>query len=392
MIDERGLILYVDDDEPNRIVFEASFKDEFSIVTVSSGREALEVLEKEPVAVVITDQRMPEMSGLDLLAVVKERYPAIIRIVLSAYPDFNPVMRAANEQLVARFILKPWDEKVLREMLRWGFETFELGKRSASLQMRVMQTERLITLGSIHALMVHDIWHPLSFLRYNVQSLVQVRDAAPELSALLERHGGEIPPEARGKLRLLARELDGIVRDLDEGTVFIHDVVDNARRLLQSSPKHLPVVPADPVPVIRFVVALARSMARDRGAARAHIAHEGPPELPRVKISTAELTQVLLNLTLNGVEAILAKGEPGGLVKIEAASEEHVVVLVIRDDGVGMSRETIARLGTPFFSERGGSGLGVTQCLRLLGQAGGSLSFESTEGAGTAAKIILPRT
>ncbi len=123
------LIIYVDDERPNRIVFEQSFGARFNLRTLGSPKEALEVLRNETVAVLITDQRMPEMSGHELLMRVKQLYRETIRVVITAYSDLDPILSAVNEGLVARYIIKPWDRAEVEEILLWSLEAFSLGRQ-----------------------------------------------------------------------------------------------------------------------------------------------------------------------------------------------------------------------------------------------------------------------
>jgi len=114
------LVLYVDDDRSNRIVFEQSLNAEFNLLTAQHAAEALELLEIHDIAVIVSDMRMPSMNGDELLRIVKERHPQVIRMVVTAYADVDPILRAINEGLVARYILKPWIHTELVQVLRWG--------------------------------------------------------------------------------------------------------------------------------------------------------------------------------------------------------------------------------------------------------------------------------
>src|SRR5688572_4732299 len=100
------LILYVDDEHANRLVFDITFGKDFRIKCVSSAEEAIAELAREPVAVVVTDQRMTGMSGDELLRNVREMSPDTVRMILTAYSDLEPILRAVNEGLVARYIVK----------------------------------------------------------------------------------------------------------------------------------------------------------------------------------------------------------------------------------------------------------------------------------------------
>src|SRR5262249_53679304 len=101
------LVLFVDDDRANRIVFEQSLA-EFNVITASDGQSALRLMEHDEIAVLVTDMRMPGMSGEELLRIAKSRHPHTIRMVVTAYQDVDPILRAINDGLVARYIIKPW--------------------------------------------------------------------------------------------------------------------------------------------------------------------------------------------------------------------------------------------------------------------------------------------
>src|SRR5205823_4388214 len=135
------IVLYVDDEEPNRIVFEQNFNMEFAVRVVADAAEALRLLEDFDVAVIVADMRMPGMNGSDLLRIVREKYPRTVRMVLTAYSDINPILDAINTGLVSRYLQKPWNREEMILTLRWGVETWTLGRDSAELQRRLHETE-----------------------------------------------------------------------------------------------------------------------------------------------------------------------------------------------------------------------------------------------------------
>ena len=85
-------------------------KEEYRILTASGGKDALKVMEKEFVSIVVSDHRMPEMSGIDFLARVKIDYPDVIRIILTGYTEVNAITESVNQGHIYKFFLKPWDE------------------------------------------------------------------------------------------------------------------------------------------------------------------------------------------------------------------------------------------------------------------------------------------
>lgn len=112
-------ILLVDDEEMilnalRRVL--ASF--EWDVLIAESGVQALEIMARQPIALIISDQRMPEMNGLELLNVVKKEYPDTVRIILTGYAEMDVVVKAINQGEVYRFFTKPWNSSELLETVR----------------------------------------------------------------------------------------------------------------------------------------------------------------------------------------------------------------------------------------------------------------------------------
>jgi two-component system response regulator HupR/HoxA len=106
---EKRTVLFVDDEENVLAALKRGLLEEpYNTLFARSGREALEVLARSPVHVIVTDMRMPEMSGLELLRIVKRDYPRIVRMVLSGYTQVTTLLTAINQGEVFRFITKPW--------------------------------------------------------------------------------------------------------------------------------------------------------------------------------------------------------------------------------------------------------------------------------------------
>jgi response regulator RpfG family c-di-GMP phosphodiesterase len=106
-------ILYVDDEENNLFSFKATFRIKYHVLTALSGDVALEILEKNLVHIIITDQRMPEMTGVEFLEKVLEKYPDPMRLLLTGYADMEAVVDAVNKGKIFHYLTKPWNEEEL---------------------------------------------------------------------------------------------------------------------------------------------------------------------------------------------------------------------------------------------------------------------------------------
>ena len=104
-------------------------RDGYEIFTVGSAREGFEVLARHEVQVILSDQRMPEMSGTEFLSRARDLYPDTIRIVLSGYTDLESISGAINRGAIYKFLTKPWDDDLLRENIREAFRHHDVAKR-----------------------------------------------------------------------------------------------------------------------------------------------------------------------------------------------------------------------------------------------------------------------
>ncbi|CAM2011519.1 sigma-54-dependent transcriptional regulator [Acanthopleuribacter pedis] len=124
-------ILVVDDEPSNVMILEQLLQKEHQVLTAHDGRAALDLLKELPepqrVHLIITDQRMPRMSGLDFLREAKHIVPQAKRIILTGYTDFEVVVQAINQEQVFRFMMKPFDRNELREAVSSALEAYRAG-------------------------------------------------------------------------------------------------------------------------------------------------------------------------------------------------------------------------------------------------------------------------
>lgn len=154
-------VLFVDDEENVIKALKRLFIDEdLEIFTASSGKEGLEILTNDEFAVIVSDQRMPEMTGTEFLLKAKELYPDTIRIILTGYADINAAMNAINEAGAYRYITKPWNDKELLHIIKEAINRYKLIKENKYLtELTKKQNEELQTWSKEleHYVQVHTI-------------------------------------------------------------------------------------------------------------------------------------------------------------------------------------------------------------------------------------------
>ncbi|BAL22564.1 response regulator [Azoarcus sp. KH32C] len=127
-------LLLVDDEESILTALRRMLRrDGYVIHTAPGGAEGLEILAREPIGVVISDQRMPHMSGSEFLGKVKELHPETIRIVLSGYTELNSIATAINQGAIYKFLTKPWDDELLRGHIAEAFSHYEMKSENLRL-------------------------------------------------------------------------------------------------------------------------------------------------------------------------------------------------------------------------------------------------------------------
>ncbi len=188
-------LLLVDDEENNlRALTRVFRRDGYTLFTATSGAAGLALLAQHEVGVVISDQRMPEMTGVEFLSQVKERYPNTLRIVLSGYTELKSICDAINHGAVYKFLTKPWEDDLLRQHVENAFVHYELrseNRRLATalqqsnaelaalnydLEWRVDEQTRALRLN-LHALSVaHDVLEqlPLAVLGIDASGMIAI--------------------------------------------------------------------------------------------------------------------------------------------------------------------------------------------------------------------------
>jgi len=167
------------DDEKNilRSLKRLLRKEDYRLLTASSGEEGLKVLEENDVHMVISDQRMPKMSGTEFLAALKTKYPDVLRIILSGYTEVDSITESINRGHIYKFLLKPWNDQNLKLEIKQALEQYDLIQANKKLHEKVIQQNNELK----------EINENLEKLVQERTKTLQVQNQALELSrAILE--------------------------------------------------------------------------------------------------------------------------------------------------------------------------------------------------------------
>lgn len=368
-------VLFVDDDESNRVIFQANFGDDFNIILAKDGHEALKLLYDISPAVLVTDQRMPGMTGVELAEIVRRDKPEVVRMIITAYADIQAAIDAINRGQVLRYISKPWNVPEVRAYLRNSIELYHLNNRVQELQAQVLRTERMVTLGLAATSIAHDMGSPVSCLLNDLdgveQDLVQVKE-----EVLVQR----LTPIA-GRLD----EILEVLKDCKGSVEEISRILIAVRGSIRSKPKW------EMVP-LSTVVSTALRLIQTEVVHKATLKVECDPHVV-VEGDAAELTQVVINLLVNAANAITSGKQSENCVDLVVESKEQMAILHVRDSGCGIPPEIRDKIFEPLFTTRqreGGTGLGLSIIKRIVDNHRGSITVDSTVGKGTLFTILFP--
>lgn len=142
-------ILYVDDERSNLEAFTASYRRYYDIHTANSAKEAINILNNNKIELIITDQRMPEMTGVQFLEAVVPTHANSIRMILTGFTDVDAIIKAINNGLILRYITKPWDEMELKNIIDVGIQIYRQEQKNQNLleELKTLTVKQEETIG-----------------------------------------------------------------------------------------------------------------------------------------------------------------------------------------------------------------------------------------------------
>src|ERR1043165_8997344 len=164
----RPYVLFVDDDESNLVVWETACSDQLAVLTANGAEKALELLHANEVGVVVADQRMPGITGIELLERVRDEFPDAVRILITAYSDLGAAIDAINRGHVRRYLRKPCALPELRAEIADAMEFYQIRLRARAVERQLLRTERVYALGLVASALGRELGRPAELIRESV--------------------------------------------------------------------------------------------------------------------------------------------------------------------------------------------------------------------------------
>ena len=386
-IDEnkRYSILFVDDEQKSLKYFNQFFSGDFRVITTSDPLEAERILGDggEEIAVLVTDQRMPGRLGTDLLRYARERSPRTVRILTSAYSDFQAMEEAINEGGTHHYVSKPWKRAdMARQLSEWVAVYRGRGEEEALLARR---RESVLSLAGNIA---HELRTNLLGIEAAVSHIESVVPALLEAyEEALNRADGSAPsgrPDGEPGRRALRFGVESIHAMVKLANVAI-DLLLASGRSGGIDPKRFQPLSA------RKCIELALERYPLHPMFRKKVR---PVSGEDFHFSGVEVLFqfVIFNLLKNALYGIAAANRGDIEISLEPGPEAHRIRF--RDGGCGIPEEVLPYIFDDFYSHRStkeSNGMGLPFCRRTLKSFGGTIECRSQEGAFTEFTITLPR-
>lgn len=384
-------ILYVDDEPENLFAFKATYRTSFAVFTAPSAQEGLSMLRHHPdICVVIADNRMPLISGLDMLKSVAQEFPEMIRVVMTAFTDVEAVIEAINSGAVYRYVTKPWDPDELKSSVDSAVNYYNLQAENArllrhleeynrELERRVEERTRELAGANQRLMMLneekneflgiaaHDLKNPLASIVMTASTIRSYgnRMTMDQMLAMVE------------KMQTTAKRMTDIVTNLLDV-----NAIDSGYRDIRRQDISLESLLDD-------VVQEYNTRAQPKNIS---IVRRGDL-LPMLHSNAQAVTEILENLLSNAV-----KYSPhGAKVTVASSVQNSFASVSVQDEGPGLSdddRERLfqrfARLSAKPTGGEHSTGLGLYIVKRLTEMLGGTVVCNSEPGKGAEFTVSFP--
>jgi len=384
-------LLIIDDEVEITKALTRQFRRNYNVFSTTSAEEGFGILEKENIQVVLSDQRMPGMSGTDFFSKIKDKYPDALKLLLTGYSDIEAVINAINEGQVFRYVTKPWNPAELDSIIKEAFEKYELitnnkklvhNLNEANLNLEAKVKERTKELemanGALSELnveknkyigmVVHDLRNPIGVASSFADILIQDYEKIVKKKKL--KYLAYINQNCEYSLNLMNDFLD--VSKIEAGIFDLNLTEQDYLQLVMDSIQQ-----------------------QSFKAKRKSLVIELETDLPRfpATFDNNKMLQVLNNLIGNSVKY----SYPDTKIIVRVYLKDDALVTQVIDFGQGIHSEDRSKLFKPFrttsakiSADEKSSGLGLAIVKKIVDAHQGSIQVESEEGNGSTFTFSFP--
>lgn len=349
-------VLYIDDEENNLHAFKASFRRQYEIYTAISAAEGLKVLQNISVHVILADQKMPGITGVEFFKSITDTYPDPIRILLTGYTDIEALADAINHGDIYRYITKPWNDLELHNSIKNAYDAY---KAKIDLRNKVAELEK--TNDELNRF-IYSISHELRAPLVSAMGIVNL----VKMEGMYESSG-----EYWSLIETCSNKLDYYIQKTlqyykNNKTVSENSLID-FKQLIQSLTELYTYTDQE----TNFTVNIDQKVAFFGDAFRIEV--------------------ILGNLISNAIK-YQKQDEVNKSVNINVEVNTEYVEIYVTDNGMGILNDHLEKIFNQFFKSKvnHGTGLGLFIVKEALNKINGTITVSSDLAVGTTFKIIIP--
>lgn len=372
---EKFSILYVDDEESNLRIFKDTFRRKFNVFTAISAQEGIKILEKEKIDLILSDQRMPEMSGVEFLKYTFEKYPKTNRILVTGYSDIDAVENAINQARIFQYVQKPWEEESLLNTIEDALRIYHLEQENARQKEELIIAKRKAEESDLQKTeflnnLSHEIRTPLNGI-YGFSEM------------LSDEH---ITGEVRNKyIRIIRNCTEQLVNTVDHILAYTKLVTKEV------TPKHKKIS----LNLFLSEVYEVFNLTAEKNKKLTFLLKKGlSDDESMILTSRVQLYSILSNILDNAF-----KFTETGSVELGYKPDKNNIIIYIADTGVGIHPdyqklifERFSREERSYTSNRRGLGLGLSIARENAMLINADIWLESEKGKGTTFYVSIPYT
>ncbi|MFN8438951.1 MAG: hybrid sensor histidine kinase/response regulator [Cytophagales bacterium] len=355
----KSTLLYVDDEEKNLTSFRAVFRKDYEILLAKSAEEGYNVLKENNVQIVVSDQRMPNETGVEFLEKISSEYPDVIRIILTGYSDYDAILDSINKAKVYKFVPKPWKKEEFKDLLDKAFELYNLRLHNHILSRNILEINQELDRFIYSA--AHDLRAPILTLK----GLNNLSKEETDLKALNEMF--KMKDKTLSKLEQFIGEINQYSRNIRSNVEF------------------------EKVCLKEIVNTCINDLENEEGFNRA-IFHLNIEETSFLFSDKSRVYYIFQNILSNSVKFYNPEIETND-IDINITITPISAQIIIQDSGIGIEQEIINNVFDMFFkgiNQNAGSGLGLFITKQSVKRLKGIINLESEINKGTKISITLP--
>ena len=354
-------ILLVDDELANLENLIFALELDFNVITASTADDALDIVRKENIAIILSDQRMPEVTGVELLCRVKDIKPEIVRILITAYSDIDAAIDGINKGDIYRYLRKDLEMRDIEIIIKQAIEYYQMNSDLEAATQALIKSEKLITIAEIAAGVEHELRNTIMGMSLGIESVIEQLRAKGIRDANIERRLEKTQEYAKRSTEIIER-LNDFARPGHVEKVDLNKVVDASIEMAKDGLK--------------------------KRLGNIEIIKQMEDQMPWVEGNAVHFEEIFLNLIRNACQAMEDKG---GKIIIKGTSNENSVCVSVQDNGPGIHRENLKKVFGAFYTtKKEGMGMGLYVIDNIVKTFGGNLKLESELGKGSIFTVSFP--